>query len=43
MYQIAINDEREELFINTAAKMGITPAIVEKYRVFIVTCNIKVS
>lgn len=30
MYQIAINDEREELFINTAAKMGITPAIVEK-------------
>ncbi len=30
MYQIAINDEREELFINTANKMGIEPAIVEK-------------
>lgn len=30
MYQIAINNEREELFINTAAKMGIDPAIVEK-------------
>ena len=30
MYQIAKTNEREELFINTAAKMGIDPAIVEK-------------
>lgn len=30
MYKIAINDEREALFINTAAKMGIDAAIVEK-------------
>lgn len=30
MYRIAKTNEREELFINTAAKMGIDPAIVEK-------------
>jgi len=30
MYQIAKAAERESLFINTAAKMGIDPAIVEK-------------
>ncbi len=30
MYQIAINNEREILFVNTAFKMGIDPAIVEK-------------
>lgn len=30
MYQLAKDDEREALFINTAAKMGIDAAIVEK-------------
>ncbi len=30
MYKIARSEEREELFFNTAAKMGTDPAIVEK-------------
>lgn len=30
MYKLAKSDEKEELFINTAAKMGIDTAVVEK-------------